>query len=432
MTERERILSIAVGGLLVATVIWWGLGKYNKAVETRENQIAQLQKDQQRLTEQRLQGEYANRQMGEYMIRSLPGDTERAQSQYQQWLLDMVQDNNLSNALVDANSSRTIGGLYQLLDFRVRGDSDVPSLIRLLHAFYAKDYLHRIRDMSIRRTRSDGFQVEMSIDAIALLAAPLDLPERSEASWKVSGDVADYLEPIMNRNLYEPPNQAPKYDGRFELEVFAGRENPAPLSFQDPEGHSIRYEIVDAPKEFVSLDERSGTLRIRSDDTREFDVVVRAIDSGFPKKTSEERLTVKVVDPPEPEPEPPARPVFDDATQTVLTALVQGRDEWTAWMHVRTRDETLRLRVGDAFEIGSLKGSVVEVTPRYVMMEIGGKKFELRPSGNLSEAAKTAQPTQASETAEPTEVSETVESSEESESTESGEATETAEAIEAQ
>ena len=190
MNQRERILSILVGGLLAASVVWWGVGKYNTAVTTRTNQIAQLQQDQQKLNEQRLQGEYANRQMGEYMVRSLPGSPEQAQSQYQQWLLGMVQENNLSKALVDASSSRSIGGLYQLLDFRVRGNSDVPNLIRMLHAFYAKDYLHRIRDMSIRRTREGDFQVEMSIDAIALLNAPLDLPARDDPSWRVDGDVA--------------------------------------------------------------------------------------------------------------------------------------------------------------------------------------------------------------------------------------------------
>lgn len=393
MTERERFLSILVGGLLAIALVWWGFGKYNAAVKSRNNQIAQLQQQQQQLNEQRLQGEYANRQMGEYMIRSLPGDPEQAQSQYQQWLLDTVQENNLSNALVDANSSRAIGGLYQLLDFRVRGDADVPSLIRLLHAFYAKDYLHRIRDMSIRRTRGGDFQVEMAIDAIALLSAPGDLPKREDSSWRVDGDVAAYMEPIMNRNLYEPPNQPPRFGGQREVEAVVGRETPLPLPFSDPEGHSIRYELVDGPQQLVRLDERSGTLRVLSDETTEFDVTVRAIDSGYPKRSSEQQMKIRVVEPPEPEPEPPARLAFDDATQTVLTALVQGRDEWMAWMHVRTRDQTLRLRVGDSFEIGSLKGKVVEVTPRYVMLEIDdGRKFELRPSGNLSEAAKTAEP----------------------------------------
>lgn len=393
MTERERFLAMLVGGLLAVAAVWWGFSKYSTAVTTRSNQIIRLQQEQLKLNEQRLQGEFANRQMGEYRIRSLPGDPERAQSHYQQWLLDLVQANGLSKALVDANSSRQIAGLYQLLDFRVRGNADVPNLIGMMYAFYAKDYLHRIRDMSIRRTREGDFQVEISIDAVALLGTPVDLPSREGRSWRVDGDLASYRDPIMNRNLYEPPNQAPRFAGRPDVEAVVGRDTPIPLSFTDPEGHAIEYEIIEAPEEFVRLDERSGTLRVRSDQTREFEVKVLAVDRGYPSRSSEPlTLKVRVVDPPPPEPEPPPKLAFDDATQTVLTALVQGRDEWTAWMHVRTRDQTLRLRVGDAFEIGSLKGTVVEVTPRYVMLEIDDRKFELRPSGNLSEAVKTAEP----------------------------------------
>ena len=135
----------------------------------------------------------------------------------------------------------------------------------------------------------------------------------------------------------------------------------------------------------------SGTLRINSDQKQEFDLQVRARDAGFPRRTTEQTLKVRVVDPPPPPPEPAAKLAFDDATQTVLTALVQGRDEWTAWMHVRTRDKTLRLKVGDGFEIGSLKGQVIEVTPRFVMLEIDGRRFTLKPAGNLKEAAKRAE-----------------------------------------
>jgi len=195
----------------------------------------------------------------------------------------------------------------------------------------------------------------------------------------------------MNRNFFEPPNGAPQYTGRPEIEAIVARDSPVPLTFKDPEGHQIRYEFVETPPEFVRLDEPSGTLHIKSDEKREFQIQVRAIDDGYPRRTTEQTLTVKVVDPPPPPVAPPPKLAFDDATQTVLTALVQGRDEWTAWMHVRTRDTTLRLKVGDGFEIGSLKGKVVDVTPRYVTLEIDGRRFTLKPSGNLSEAAKRAE-----------------------------------------
>ena len=120
-------------------------------------------------------------------------------------------------------------------------------------------------------------------------------------------------------------------------------------------------------------------------------MLVRAIDSGYPRRTTEQTITVRVVDPPPPPADPPAKPSFDDASQTVLTALVQGREDWTAWMHVRTRDQTLRLKIGDSFEIGSLKGTVVDVTPRYAILEVDGRRFELKPAGNLGDAAKRAE-----------------------------------------
>ena len=391
MTQRERILAILVGGMLGAVVVWSGISKYRSALRLRNNQIASLENEKLRIVEQQIQGEHANRQMGEYMVRSLPGNPERAQSNYQQWLLELVQANKLSDANVDPNGSRSIDGLYERLDYRVRGRTNVPNLISLLHAFYAKDYLHRIRELSARPTREGDFDVELSIDAIALLAAPDDLPLREQTSWRVASDVNAYLDPIMNRNFYEPPNQPPKYNGRPVIEVVVGRETPVPLTYQDAEGHSISYTFAVPPPANVTLDERSGTLRVKCDEKKEFQIRVRASDNGYPSRATEQDLTIKVVDPPPPPAPEPPKLEFDDARQTVLTALVQGRDEWTAWMHVRTRDKTLRLKVGDGFEIGSLKGDVIEVTPRYVMLEIEGRRFTLKPAGNLSEAAKRAE-----------------------------------------
>ncbi len=390
MTQRERLLSILVGGLFAAVVVWWGFGKYSSAVKRRTNQITSLQNEQQRLGEQQLKGEYANRQMGEYLIRSLPGDPERAQSNYQQWLLNLAQTHDLSEADVDFNNSRPIG-IYQRLDFRMRGGTDIAGFIDLLHAFYAKDYLHRIRSLSLRPNKEGNFTVELFIDAIGLLAADANLPAREEISWRVDEQIATYRDPIMNRNFFEPPNGAPLYNGSTELEAIVGRDSPIPLTFKDPEGHTVRFEFAQPPPESVRLDPASGTLHVKSDEKREFDLVVRAIDNGYPSRSTEQKLRVKVVDAPPPPTPPPAKLAFDDATQTVLTALVHGRDEWTAWMHVRTRDKTLHLQVGDSFEIGSLKGKVVDVTPRFVMLEIDGRRFTLKPAGNLSEAAKRAE-----------------------------------------
>ncbi len=385
MTQRERMLSILVGGLLVGVVVWWGINKYRTAVNQRTTQITNLQQEKVRLDEQVMQGFIAERQMGEYLARSLPGDANRARSVYQQWLLDVCQKNNFSG--VDHTTTLPIGQLYQRIGFRVSGSPSKIELIRMMHAFYAKDYLHRIRELSIRPNKTGTFTVEMTIDVIALMTAPVDADPPGDSSWRVDADLASYVDPIMNRNYFQPPNAPPRYTGGPRVEAFVGRETPIQLAFSDPEQHNVRVEFVGDPPPFARLDSNSAMLRVRSDEKQELKLRLRAVDDGFPNRSIEQELTVAVIDPPPPPPPPPPTLKFDDASQTVLTGLTHGRDDWTAWMHVRTKGRTLKLRVGDGFEIGSLKGKVIEVTPKFVVLEIDGRRFMLKPNGNLKEAA---------------------------------------------
>lgn len=390
MTQRERMLALGVVGLFIAIGMNWGFNKYRAAVQDRRSQVDTLSTKQLELVESQLQGEYANRQMGQYIDRSLSGNIEHAQSDYQQWLLDMVHSNQVGNASVDPTNS-VEGELFHKLSFRVSGTTDVPNFLSLLHQFYAKDYLHRIRTVEITPNRSQSFVVEMMIDAIALTAVGLDAGDPGDDSWRVHENFATYQEPIMNRNFFKPPNQAPAYGGQSTVEAIVGRETPISLTFKDAEGNAIEYGLAGEVPDFVTLDRSSGTLRVNSDEKREFKILVTAKDNGYPSRTTEQELLVKIVDPPVAPSPPPEKPAFDDASQTVLTALVQGGDEWTAWMNVRTRGKTLKLRVGDEFEIGSVKGKVVSVKPKYVELEIEqDRRFTLKPAGVLREAVDRA------------------------------------------
>lgn len=392
MTQRERILAIIVGGLLVLGVFYWGFNKYRGAVQARQNQINSLQDSQARLVEQQMQGALADRQMGEYMVRSLPGNQERARSEYSRWLLDTVQDNRLRGANVDPAPSVPVGDLYQKHGFRVTGNGDIKSVLNMLHDFYSKDYLHRIRVLELKPNKQKGFDIEMSVDAIGLNSVPIDTKEPSDNSWRVDNDAVAYLNPIMNRNMFEPPNEAPKYTGKSTVEAVIGKDTPIPLTFKDPQNQRITYELLSGPEELVRLDSRSGTLRVKSSEKEDIEVKVRATDDGYPRKTSEQTLIVKIVDPP-PEPDPPPEKLkFDDAKQTVLTGLTHGKGDWQAWMKVRTRGKTLKLRVGDEFEIGTVKGSVTEITAKFVELELDGNRVTINSNSqeSLSEAAARA------------------------------------------
>ncbi|MEM9828752.1 MAG: hypothetical protein AAF958_19355 [Planctomycetota bacterium] len=388
MNQRERTLAMLVGGLVVIVTVVWGLRKYNAAVEQRDKKIANKGFELEQMYERQLLGEEANWQMGEYVLRSLPADPQVARRTYGAWLLDLSNRSGLNNVSVDPMPLRRGGDLLNEISFKVSGKARMPETLEWLHGFYAKDTLHRISNFKLVPSRSTKgqFDLKMTVDALCLTARPDDLADRQTQSFLLAGDLETYRDSILNRNLFEPPNQAPKYTGRKTLEAVAGRETTLPLTFTDPEKQTLVYELVDAPEDLpLSLDEDKGTLRVGKVDEGEFEIRVRVRDDGLPNRSVETNLVVKAELPPPPPPEAPEPLKFDDAKQTVLTALVQGKDEWTAWLHVRTRGETLRLRKGDGFEVGSVEGKLVEVTPRLIRIEVNGKVYEMKPADLLRE-----------------------------------------------
>lgn len=391
MNQRERFLAITVGALLIALVAWSGIEKYQTAVKQRRSQITQLEQDKIKLTEQQKAGFVAERQMTEYQLRSLPSDVDKAKSDYQQWLLDLGLDNSIDGLIVDPTTTLPVGGLYQKLGFRFSGSGDMPNIVNLLYEFYSKDYLHRVRELTIRKSRTDDeLTIEMSIDAMALVSAAEDAEPLEGRSWQIDGDLAAYADPILNRNLFEPPNKAPMFAGKDRIEAIIDRDTREPLVFRDPDNHRMQFDLIGEYPDFVSLD-RSGTLRIRAGELTKFDLIVRATDNGYPKRSAEKKISVQIVPPPEPEKPPAPKLKFDESSLTVLTGLTHGRDDWTAWMHVRTRDEVFKLRVNEEFQVGSLKVKAVELTGDYVVFEDeDGTRFTLKPDGNLKEAADRA------------------------------------------
>src|SRR6056297_2158367 len=390
MTQREKILSILIGSLIGIVGLQWMFNKYRDAKLAKTNQIASLQEKSNDLNMKLLQGAMAERQMGEYRVRSLPGDPENAVAAYNSWLMEWVKEAGLVNPEVRVTGSTPNRELYRQYRFTVAGTASLPEAIELLHAFYLKDYMHRISGVTIKPDSKGDLKLDMRIDALGLNTVPADVPPPASESWRVDSSLVAYQEAILNRNFFEPPNKAPEFRGSPQVEAIVGSRSPATLQFEDAENHPIRYEIAGKVPEFVELDGDSGTLQMEPKQTGEFEILVRAIDAGYPSRTTEQLVKVKVGDPPvvvEEEPEPE----FDHARQTVLTALLTGGDDWEAWMNVRTSGKTLKLREGDRFEIGTVKGKVVEVTPKFVVIEVDDRRFTLSPNdASLSEAAKRA------------------------------------------
>jgi hypothetical protein len=397
MTSREKILTFGVGGILVMAGCQYLWMQYRSAVNYRQERVAALDQQIFEAREKLLQGAYADRMMGEYLARSLPSDTETARSDYARWLYEIGTMVHLRDASFKADSApRRVADavnqadtLYMEHNFSVVGKTDFRGWLDLLYVFFAKDQLHRISDLTVTPSRDGDLTVDLKISAISLSAALPDLPASEEVSPLVDSYVS-YEEPILNRNFFSPPNQPPRFTSPARMTVNVGEAARLTVAAEDPEKQRLRYDLVGEPPEGLELDSRSGTIAWKPEATGTHRLIVRVTDDGYPAQSIEQPFEVAVVDPPPPPKAEPPSPGFDDATQTVLTGLVKGGGDWTAWMNVRTKGTTLKLRPGDKFEIGKLSGTVVEVNSRFAVLEIDGKQFELRQAGNLAEAARAA------------------------------------------
>ncbi len=391
MNQREKLLAIGVGGLLAIIGLQWGLNKYNRAIALRDTQIDSLIMEVDTAMQRQNRGIEAGQRMAHLLDRSLPSDADKAPSVYTSWLLDLVTETNLSNADVRFVNAMPQGDLYRKYAFSLAGRGELDEWVRLLHAFHAMDYLHRIRSMDVGRAREGGLSIKMSIEAVSLNAAPTDQPPPATPSPAIAADVEAYLQPILNRNFFAPPNQAPRFAAEERLEAIVDEPFEVAVKFDDPEGDPIEYSLAGEVPAGVTIDRQSGRLQWRPETKETLEVLVRARDQGWPAQTTEQRLAINVVDPPPPEEPEQAPMAFDEAKQAVLTGLVGRQGEWVAWVNLRTRGEILKLKTGDPFEIGSLQGTVVDVTERTAVLEVAGRRFPIQLDGNLAEAAARSQ-----------------------------------------
>jgi hypothetical protein len=115
---------------------------------------------------------------------------------------------------------------------------------------------------------------------------------------------------------------------------------------------------------------------------------------------SSRNLFAKYVPPAPPKPpepkvvkkDPPPPPKFDDAEHAYLTGIVQDQ----AWIHVRTKDETLRLKAGDKLQVGLLEGDIVSVEQRAITYKTSEGTFSvslgqpIRPGAAIAKGASDA------------------------------------------
>jgi hypothetical protein len=80
------------------------------------------------------------------------------------------------------------------------------------------------------------------------------------------------------------------------------------------------------------------------------------------------------------------------AAEAEFSATVYGSDGWQAWVRNKSSGAVSRFEKGDAIEFGALKGKVVELESRRMVIETDKGRVELREGQNFSQTTLLAPP----------------------------------------
>ncbi len=154
------------------------------------------------------------KQLESLAARALPEDPQLARSLYQQWLLNLVEKNELVTASVDAGQpvkleirSRTKKGKRQLVGHRIsyslRGQASLAKISAFLNDFRKAGHLHKIRSITLNPIGNEGrLDADLTIEVLCLEAS-LNKTQLSE--WEITDEAAVALssyDHLVRRNLF--------------------------------------------------------------------------------------------------------------------------------------------------------------------------------------------------------------------------------------
>jgi len=398
MNPRERVLAVAVGGTLLLIFSYLTYSYIAGKFSSRQAEIDRLEADIRKFKQQDLAGKLANKKIDEFAARSLPANIEVARTEYKNWLLSEIAAAGMTKP--DVSHTTTVAEGIQLADkmtFSVTCRGTLPQVIDFLYAFYEVDWLHRISRLSLRPVKDDkALNVTMTIETLSLhKAKPGPLVERPGKRLAL-GSRDEYHKRIAHRNVYGPPNNAPQITGvSGSKDVYLGRSAELTLKGTDPDPlDKVRYKLLDAPDSDARLDEATGRLVWVPKAEGQFEFTVQAIDDGLPNLPSRpEKIVINVTR----QPPPVARLDFDHASYTVLTGVLDLNGKGEIWLHNRPAGQTVVLHEGDAFQIGSIRGQVVEIGQYDFTFRADGKLRRLATGEPLDKAAVIPEPVAAAE-----------------------------------
>jgi len=292
LSKREKRLAWVTGLLAAGAAVWFAYNALRGPLTTLRAERNGLRDEVAQKQRQVEAAWKAQKQMVDYRSRSLPSQIEIARSLYKNWLLELTTDVGWEDTRVEPGETRVHRDYYRLLPFSIHARGDLDELTEFLYRFYAKGYIHKIRQLTVKpREGTRALDLSVTIETLSLADAdhaeqlPKDAPARlADAS------LADY-DTIVDRNLFAP--------------------------YRPPSPPVVERE-------------------------------------------------------PPREPSPP--PQFDPSKYAYITGIVEENGRPQLWLQARTTGETYKLGEGDTFELGPVRGKIVQIHQRAAEVELDGQR----------------------------------------------------------
>ncbi|MCA9134371.1 MAG: hypothetical protein KDA45_14480 [Planctomycetales bacterium] len=390
MTQREKYLALGVGVVVGLFAVQYAFQSVRGKLQAKQALVEAARSEHDDITRVLTAGEIAANKLKQLVPKSLPTQTETLVAQYKEWLTQAAQQAGLASIAVGTPDQpfRT-SNAFAAYNFSLRGQCRTDQLIDLLAAYYRADYLHSLKSLKVTLTKEPNVvNVMLDTQALALAAASPNQPPTGQASGRLRWSVDEYKQAILQRNPFSPPNQPPKLADGVPTEIYRGQPWKFDLAAQDEENHQVDFALA-APEEApAGLQLRGKSLQWTPQENGKVEVLVQLTDNGWPRKTTQEKLTLNVVDPPKPEPTKPEPAKFDVASQAFVSALLSGRTGPEVWIRSRTDGKTHQLSAGSDLEIGSVKAKVVSINLRegWVELESDGMHWTIGTETSLADA----------------------------------------------
>ncbi len=389
MTQRERYLALGVGVVVGLFGANYAFTTVRETINNKQDLVDAARKESDNMKRIATSGALAARKLEQLKIKSLPTSKETLVAQYKSWLTKIALDAGVSDIkVITPEMPLKSTKAYKSYRFSLTGECRIEQWLDLLAAYYDADYLHTLQNAKVTMTKVPNvIQISLESHALALDAASPKQEPSGQSSGRLAMTSEEYKQKILGRNPFAPPNHPPRLAGDKSFDIPRGAPWDQVLKPEDDENHDVELSLV-SEQVPEGLNLAGKTLKWNPTENGTYEVLVKATDKGWPRASTEQKLTLKVVDPPKPEEPAPPPPKFDVATQAFVSALTSGRTGTAASIRSRIEGKTIELAQGTEFEIGSVKAKVVDinVSEQYVELESEGVRWTIGMDTSLADA----------------------------------------------